>query len=62
MQLVKEERHTYREVCKTSKENLKATFCTGPPGPGSVIPPLSNKTAMHYSFDMAQQVNKVCTY
>ena len=30
-----------------------------PPGPDSVIPPLSNRTVMHYSFDMAQQIIKV---
>ena len=61
MQLVQEERCTYRDACKTSRENLKAIFSMGPPGLGSMIPPLSNKIAMHYSFDMAQQVNKIYT-
>ena len=30
-----------------------------PPLPGARIPPLSNDTLVHYSFDMAQQVT-VC--
>ena len=54
---------TYRDVCKSARQNLKDTFTTDgtlqPPGPGSVIPPLSNRTVMHYSFDMAQQVIKM---
>lgn len=64
LELVKEERNTYREVCKASRQNLKDIFTTAdgtcqPPPPSSMTPALSTKTVMHYSFDMAQQVKHV---
>ena len=65
LELVKDERCTYREVCKSARQNLKDIFTVNgtcqPPGPGSVVPPLSNNTVMHYSFDMAQQVRQMST-
>lgn len=57
---VKEECSAYREICKSAQQNLKDIFTSAeifqPPGPGSMIAPLTNRTTMHYSFDMAQQV------
>ena len=58
---VTQERKLYREVCKSSRDTLKATYSTDgvlqPPPPRSAIPPCSEQMTMHYSFDMAQQVN-----
>ena len=57
------ERSYYKDICKKSKENLVKLYTTNeqfnPPLPGARIPPLSNDTIIHYSFDMAQQVT-VC--
>ena len=62
MDVVSRERKHYREQCKSSRDNLKALYTSDsgicqPPAPGSVIPSNSVKTTIHYSFDMAQQVN-----
>ena len=59
LDLVTQERSVYRDVCKTSRENLKSLFTTAdgtfqPPCPASYTPP---NTTVHYSFDMAQQVH-----
>ena len=61
MALVQKERDHYRRVLKTCEENLKKVFSAGeqiqvPPPTFQEIPAMSNKTTMHYSFDMAQQV------
>ena len=57
---VAKERKLYREVCKTSREDLKSTFTLNgsfqPPAPNSCIPPRHTPVKVHYSFDMAQQV------
>ena len=50
------ERAHYRECCETSKANLQSSFPVIPP-PGSILPANSTDTAIHYSFDMAQQVH-----
>lgn len=64
LQIVKQERSVYREICKSARQNLKDMFTMDgtcqPPGPGSIIPALHNNMKMHYSFDMAQQV--MCKY
>ena len=62
LDLVTQERSVYRDVCKTSWENLKFLFTTAegtfqPPCPASYTPPNSVKTTVHYSFNMAQQVH-----
>ena len=54
LNLVKQERA--RQCCKTSSNNLKASFPTVPPPLSCSLPANSTDTAMHYSFDMAQQV------
>ena len=54
--LVKQERAHYRSCVDTSTANLTACFADIPP-PFSNIPPRSHDTTIHYSFDMAQQVN-----
>ena len=52
----------YRTVCTTSKEVLLDEYSVGddfqPPPLGSLTRPISPGKAAHYSFDMAQQVNK----
>ena len=57
---VSAERKLYRDVCKSSRDTLKATFTTDgylqPPPPRSNTRPCSVEMTMHYSFDMAQQV------
>ena len=62
LQLVKDERCAYRNACKSARQNFKNAFtidgvCQSPV-PDSMVQPLSNKTVMHYSFNMAQQVNR----
>ena len=62
LDLVTQERSVYRDVCKTSRENLKSLFTMAdgtfqPPCPASYTLPNSVKTTVHYSFDMAQQVH-----
>ena len=58
--LVQTERSEYRRVLKVCAENLKEIFSSGGflqvPPPHSKILPMSYKTTIHYSFDMAQQV------
>ena len=57
---VTKERKLYREVCKTSRDNIKSAFTSNgsfqPPAPNSAIPPRQTPVMIHYSFDMAQQV------
>ena len=53
--LVQKERAHYRECLDVSSSNLKESFPVVPP-PGSCLPANSTDTAIHYSFDMAQQV------
>ena len=53
---VKAERAYYREVCENSAKTLEDLFPSGIPTPGANIPPKSHKGCIHYSFDMAQQV------
>lgn len=53
--LVQREREHYRECLDTSNANLKNNYPVVPP-PGSCLPANSVDTAIHYSFDMAQQV------
>jgi len=60
LKVVSEERNAYRAICTTARQNIKEQFeVEGPPAPGSIIPPMSTEMKMHYSFDMAQQVNKI---
>ena len=51
----------YRNACKSSREALKDAFTSEdlfqPPPPSSYSPPKSQPITVHYSFDMAQQVN-----
>ena len=58
--LVKEERTEYRKILKECSDNLHKMFTSGGflqvPTPYSRIPAISNRTTIHYSFDMAQQV------
>ena len=58
--LVKEERTEYRKILQKCSDNLHKTFTSGGflqvPPPFSRIPAMSNRTTLHYSFDMAQQV------
>ena len=58
--LVQTERSHYRTILEKCSENLKRLFTSGGvlqvPPPNSKIPAMSNKTTIHYSFDMAQQV------
>ena len=60
MAVVQKERDHYRIVLKTCEENLKKVISAGEQIqvllPFQEIPAMSNKTTMHYSFDMAQQV------
>ena len=50
----------YKNKCEKSKENVLKLYSPdgefNPPLPGMRIPPLSNDTVVHYSFDIAQQV------
>ena len=55
IELVQREREHYRECLDISSSNVKAYFPVIPP-PGSRIPANSTDAAIHYSFDMAQQV------
>jgi len=57
------ERTSYRDACKASREKMKATFTTAAgvleiPVPSSHTPPRSHNIEVHYSFDMAQQVQQ----
>lgn len=54
--LVQKERAHYRECLDTSSTNFEASFPVVPQ-PGSCLPANSTDTAIHYSFDMAQQVH-----
>ena len=58
--LVQTERSHYREILKECASNLQKLFTSGEvlqvPPPNSKIPAMSNRTTIHYSFDMAQQV------
>ena len=56
---VKTERVYYREACEKSAKTLEDLFPSGIPKPGANIPPKSNKGCIHYSFDMAQQVQNL---
>jgi len=60
MAVVQKERDHYCSVLKTCEENLKKVFSAGEQiqvlPPFREIPAMSNKTTMHYNFDMAQQV------
>ena len=66
LEIVTTERSLYRDACKSSREALKAAFTEGdlfqPPPPLSYSPPKSHQMTVHYSFDMAQQVNEWYTY
>ena len=57
------ERSYYRIVCKTSTVVLVEEYSTGdefrPPLLGSLNRPVPLGKAVHYSFDMAQQVKKI---
>ena len=62
MDIVTKERKHYRDQCKSSRDNVKSLYMTDsgtcqPPSPGSAIPHNTVNTTIHYSFDMAQQVN-----
>jgi len=67
LQTVTTERSLYRSVCKSSRETLKSVFSEAdlfqPPSPSSYQQPMSHEMTVHYSFDMAQQVQNhaVCT-
>ena len=56
------ERSLYCNACKSSRETLKAAFTEAdlfqPPPPLSYSPPKRHQITVHYSFDMAQQVNE----
>ena len=52
---VKQERAHYQQCCKTSSDNVKASFPVFPP-PSCMLPANSTDTTVYYSFDMAQQV------
>ena len=58
---VTKERSYYRNICEASKKNISELFAYGEsfdlPPPNSMLRPLSNDTTIHFSFDMAQQVD-----
>ena len=58
--MVEKERSHYRQILDTCADNLKKLFTiqgeVQVPPPFCNIPAMTNKTTIHYSFDMAQQV------
>ena len=60
LRLATQERSYYRSAIEASKEVLRHTFTVNGslqvPPVGSCLPPLSHDIEMHFSLDMAQQV------
>ena len=60
LRLATQERSYYRSVTEASKEVLRNTLTVDGslqvPPVGSCLPPLSHEIEMHFSLDMAQQV------
>ena len=60
LRLATQERSYYRSAIEASKEVLRTTFTVDGslrvPPVGSCLPPLSHEIEMHFSLDMAQQV------
>ena len=54
---VKIERAHYKQACEDSVKEVERLFSEGIPPPGAKIPPNTSQGTIHYSFDMAQQVN-----
>ena len=60
LRLATQERSYYRSAIEASKQVLRNTFTVDGslqvPPVGSCLPPLSHEIEMHFSLDMAQQV------
>ena len=61
LSLAKSARAHYHTLCKDTLREVFTQDKFNPP-PHSSLPPLSNPITVHYSFDMAQQVQCTCTH